>query len=358
MNRLRVLIVSGMWPSEREPDYGAFVRTFAGALAARPGIEVDVAGLTERRSGRLRTPAKYAGLTADAIRRARRSDVVWGHFLFPAGAAAAIAGRLTGRPWVLTAHGGDVANLDRSGVARATRLALRGASEVTAVSDWLATRLAQWTDDGRDVAVVSMGVDLSRFRPSPRDEARAALGLDPSHPLVLAVGGLTERKNPLGLIRALGRLRATGTPARLAFVGDGPLAARMRAEIAALGLDDVVTLAGALPADGVARWMAACDVLALVSRPEPFGVVALEALACGRPVVVTGDGGTPEILAPDPTVGEVVDPGDPGDIGAGITTVLARGVESERCRAVASEHDVGRRAEEMAGILARASGRI
>ena len=182
---------------------------------------------------------------------------------------------------------------------------------MTAVSDWLATRLAPVAGADREIDVVSMGVDLARFRPIPREEAREGLGREAAGPLLLAVGGLTERKNPLTLVRALALLREGGLPARLAFVGDGPLAGPLRAEVAAHGLEAVVTLTGALSSEAVAHWMAACDVLALVSRPEPFGVVALEALATGRPVVVTDDGGTREILTPDPGVGRVVDPGDP-----------------------------------------------
>ena len=99
MSPLRVLIVTGMWPSEEEPDYGAFVRTFAGALARRPGVEVDVAAITSRRSGAVRTPAKYAHLAAGATRRARRADVIWGHYLFPAGGRGR-DGRTPGGPAV------------------------------------------------------------------------------------------------------------------------------------------------------------------------------------------------------------------------------------------------------------------
>ena len=352
-----MLVVSGMWPSPAAPDYGTFVRTFASALAERPDVEVEVGAITTRRAGPVRTPVKYAVLAGRALSRARRADVVWGHYLVPAGAVAAGAGALARRPWVLTAHGRDVANLDRAPVRAATRAALGGAAAVTAVSQWLATRLAAGAGYRGPIEVVNMGVDLRRFCPAPRAEARRELSITADGPLVLAAGGLTERKNPLTLVRAVARLRSSGTPARLAFVGDGPLAGAVREAAAEAGIGDAVTLAGAVPADGVARWMAACDVLALVSRPEPLGVVALEALAAGRPVVVTAEGGTPEILAADPGAGEVVDPGDPGSIAAGIARVLARPPGPERCRAVAEGHDVARRAEQMATILARAAGR-
>lgn len=354
---LRVLIVTGMWPSVDEPDYGAFVRTIAGALAEQPDVEVDVAAVTTRASGRLQTPIKYAGLSAGTLRRARRADVLWGHFLVPAGAVTALAGRIARRPWVLTAHGGDVANLERSSVRRASRMALRGAAATTAVSEWLRDRMNGYGISEGPVDVVNMGVDLGRYAPRSKSTSRTELGIADDAPLVLAVGGLTPRKNPLALLEAVAQLRASGTAARLAFVGGGPLDRAVRAEASARGLSDSVTLTGPLSAPDVARWMGASDLLALVSRPEPLGVVALEALASGRPVVVTSDGGTREILASDPGVGAVVDPTRVGDIASAIGTTLNAPATPERCRAVAQVHDVAVRAGEMAEILARAAGR-
>ncbi len=132
---------------------------------------------------------------------------------------------------------------------------------------------------------------------------------------MIAVGGLTDRKNPLGLLQAFARLHAVRPDARLALVGDGPLARAVDVGVARMGLGDAVVRTGALPHDEVADWVAACDMLALVSRVEPLGVVALEALAGGRPVVATRIGGTREVV-PDPRAGRVVDPLDPAAIAA------------------------------------------
>ncbi len=109
---------------------------------------------------------------------------------------------------------------------------------------------------------------------------------------MLAVGGLTARKDPLTLLQAFARVRAERPDARLALVGDGPLAGAVRAGAARLGLADALTMPGALPHEAVPAWFAACDLLSVVSRVEPLGQVALEALASGRPVVATAVGGT------------------------------------------------------------------
>ena len=167
------------------------------------------------------------------------------------------------------------------------------------------------------VHVVNMGVDMARFTPGDRGAARERLGLDRDAPLVLALGGLTDRKNPIGLLQALARVRGVRPDARVAFVGDGPLAARGgRRARRGLGLEGAVIRTGALPHERVADWVAACDMLAMVSRVEPLGVAALEALAGGRPVVATRVGGTREVV-PDPGAGRVVDPLDPAAIAGG-----------------------------------------
>jgi glycosyltransferase involved in cell wall biosynthesis len=341
-----------MWPGPADPDYGAFVADMCAALKLR-GIDVDPVAIDRRAHGPLRTPAKYASLTARAVRHARRADVIYAHYLFPTGAAADVAARAAGIPFVLTAHGQDVRNLARTSVRRATAGPLRRAAGVIAVSEHLAGELRATGLALPPVDVVDMGVDLERFLPGDRRAARERLGLDPAGPLVLAVGGLTDRKNPLGLLQAFARVRAERPDARLAYVGDGPLAAALDAGVRRLGLGGAVARPGALPHDGVADWVTACDVLAIVSRVEPLGVAALEALAAGRPVVATRVGGTREVV-PDPEAGRVVDPSDPWAIARAVLDVLADPPPPAACRAAAEPHGIDLQAAKVDAILRRA----
>ena len=129
---MRVLLVSQMYPGPDDPDLGVFVAQLASALERR-GHEVDRAVLDRRAGGKRR----YLEL-ARAARRAARPDVVYAHFLVPAGLIAALAQRA---PLVLTAHGRDVRNVGAiPGVRAATRFAVRRASAVIAVSDYLRAR--------------------------------------------------------------------------------------------------------------------------------------------------------------------------------------------------------------------------
>jgi glycosyltransferase involved in cell wall biosynthesis len=342
-----------MWPGPRDPDYGAFVADMCAALEAR-GVAVEAVAIDRRAGGPARTPAKYAALAARAARRSREADVIYAHYLFPTAAAAAVAARAGGIPWVVTAHGQDVRNLDRPVVRRATSAALRGASGVIAVSRHLADALRGSGLELPPVHVVNMGVDLSRFVPQDRGAARARLRLAADGPLILAVGGLTERKNPLGLLQAFARLRARRPDARLAFVGDGPLAAAVDAGTRRLGLGPAVIRTGALAHAAVGDWVAACDVLAIVSRVEPLGVAALEALAGGRPVVATRVGGAREVV-PVPRAGRTVDPLDPGAIARALLAVIEDPPTPEACRRAAEPHALARQAAKVEAILGAAA---
>lgn len=343
---LRIMCLSNMYPGPGDPDYGAFVEVMCDALE-RLGHQVTRVVIDSRAHGPLRTPAKYLGLARRAVERTRGVDVVYAHYLFPTGAIAAICGRLLGRPWVVTAHGQDVRNLASPRLRLLSAPGVARAAAVVCVSRYLEQELRAAGLDLPQVHVVNMGVDLERFAPGDRDAARSRLGL-PSGPLVLAVGGLTERKNPLRLLQAFTRVRAVHPTARLAYVGDGPLRDAIAAGARRLGVETGVTMAGAVPNAAVADWMAACDVLALTSLVEPLGIVALEALASGRPVAATAIGGAAEVVGDS---GALVDPLDPASIADGVLRLLADTPSPETCRAAATIHGVDRQAERVAAIL-------
>jgi glycosyltransferase involved in cell wall biosynthesis len=348
---LRILCLTNMYPGPDAPDYGAFVRDMCDALEDR-GHEVRRAVIDSRARGPLRTTGKYAGLGRTAAANARWSEVIYAHYLFPTGAIAAAAGRVARRPWILTAHGGDVANLDRTSIRTATAAGLAGASAVIAVSDYLAGRLRASGLALPPMYVANMGVNMAEFTVRNRTAARTRLGLAAAGPLVLAVGGLTERKDPLTLLLAFARLRETHPDARLAFVGDGPLRNSILQGVERLALHGSVILTGAIAHDAVGDWMAASDLLALVSRTEPLGVVVLESLASGRPVVATREGGAREVLPPD--CGALIPPGNPLAIADALREVLARTPSPHACRAAANHNSLASQAAIVESVLAGA----
>ena len=304
----------------------------------REGHAVSRAVLDRRGVSRLH----YARLAGRAVGEARRSrpDVVYAHFLVPAGLAGALAARAARRPLVVTAHGQDVANVGMiPGIAAATRFTVRHCRAVVAVSDYLRRELLRKLPEaaGR-IHVVDCGVDLERFRGRDADEARRKLGWAGEGPFYLCVGSLIERKNVIRLAEAFARL-GRGT---LAFVGDGPLRARLEGR-------ERVKLAGRVPHEAVADWIAACDVLVQPSLIEPFGQALLEAMASERSVVATRVGGPPEFVVLG--AGVLVDPTSVDSIEEGLRVAERLPRPNPVARAEAAKHDVTLQARRIAEIL-------
>jgi glycosyltransferase involved in cell wall biosynthesis len=337
---VRILVVTQMWPSAEQPDLGSFLVPLTREIEAL-GHEVEVSSISQRGGSR----SKYLRLARDARAAARRfrPEVVFAHFLFPAGAAGALAARSAAAPLVVMAHGQDVANLGRiPGITGATRWVLRRSSAVIANSRWLADRLTQMVPSAEPkLEVADCGVDLDAFSPRPAAEARRELDWDGDGPAFLCVGSLIERKNVVQLADAFGSLGR----GRLAFVGDGPLRGALE------GRRDV-RLAGRVPQSEVPRWLAACDVLCQPSLIEPFGQATLEAMAMERNVLATSNGGPPEFVTRES--GVLVDPQDPGALGPAMELASTMPTPNPAARQAAAEHDVKRQADRMAAVLERA----
>ncbi|MCB0874816.1 MAG: glycosyltransferase [Solirubrobacterales bacterium] len=340
---MRIQLVTQMWPSPENPDLGSFLVPLAGEFERR-GHDVEVSAIS-RRGG---APTKYARLLGAAIADARRMrpDVVFAHFLFPAGAAG-IAASVAGRcPLVVMAHGTDVANLTEiRGVRAATGPVVRRASAVISNSRWLAERLAASIPAAAaKTEIADCGIDLEAFAPGDAGAARRELGWEGDGPAFLCVGSLIERKNVTALADAFSKLGR----GRLAFVGDGPLRSRLE------GLPGV-RVVGRIPQSEVPRWVAACDVLCQPSLIEPFGQATLEGMAMERSVVATANGGPPEFVPPE--AGVLVDPGDPGALLAALERAAAMPSPNPAAREAARRHDVKVEAAKMLEVLERAVAR-
>ena len=329
---VRILLVSQMYPGPEDPDLGVFVQGMERALAAR-GHELARAVVDRRNGGKLR----HLELARRARKAARafRPDVVYAHFLVPAGLAAALSSRA---PLVVTAHGQDVANAATSrAIRRATRWVCRRAVAVVAVSGYLRDELERAVPEARGkTEIVDCGVDLERFALAPAPAGP---------PSYLCVGTLTERKNVIRLADAFDEL-ADGA-ATLTFVGDGPLRGRLEGRRG-------VSLVGAVPNDEVRTHIAAARVVCQPSLVEPFGQALLEAMAMGRSVVATRIGGPVELVPEG--AGVLVDPLDVSAIAEGLVAAAGLPCPNPAARAAAECHDVRRQAERVEQILERVVG--
>jgi glycosyltransferase involved in cell wall biosynthesis len=326
---MRILLVSQMYPGPRDPDLGTFVAQIERALRER-GHQLELAVLDRRAGGKRR----YLEL-ARRVRRARKPDVVYAHFLVPTGL---IASRVDS-PLVVTAHGRDVRNVGTlPGVAMLTRRVVTRASAVIVVSDYLRRELETKVPAARGKThVIHSGVDLELFSPGGQPTSDR---LD--SPAFLCVGALSERKNVVRLAEAFERL-GEGS---LTFVGDGPLRSRLEGR-------ERVHVVGRVGHAEVPGWIARADVVCQPSLIEPLGQSLLEAMACARSVVATRIGGPPEFVRPD--CGVLVDPTDVADLERGLRAAAALPRPNEAARAAAAEHDFRRQAQRIEEILERAS---
>lgn len=158
--------------------------------------------------------------------------------------------------------------------------------------------------DTRKVVVIPPGVDISHFYPIPKDEARAFTEIPLDHQNILFVGRIEPLKGVDLLIQAIGMMTRQGLVNReklsVTIIGGDPNVSRteMTHEMARLqdlrneyGVGDVVAFLGKRSQDTLVYYYSAADVLVMPSHYESFGMVALEAMACGTPVVATEVGG-------------------------------------------------------------------
>ena len=199
------------------------------------------------------------------------------------------------------------------------RQAMRRAAKLIVTTEtYAATSRAIWRFQPE---VIPNPVDFRRFRPDVDGSfLRGRLGLRPDDPVVLLVGRVVAHKGIEHLVEA-----AKHVPdAMFVIVGDGPLLPDVRRLAAEFGVEDRVLFQGKVPYRDLPAYYAACDVFVLpsVSRLAAFGIVALEAMATAKPVVVTDIPGVREVVT-DGVEGLLAEPVNPEDLAAKINLLLA-----------------------------------
>ncbi|MGH9230999.1 MAG: glycosyltransferase family 4 protein [Acidimicrobiales bacterium] len=285
--------------------------------------------------------------------------------LDPALPVGLVGPRLRG-PYGVVLHGAEVTVPGRLPVTR--RLlgrVLRGAAEVVAAGGYPAVEAERAAGRPLPVTVVPPGVDTERFRPldpEQRDKARARFGLPQEGRVVLSLSRLVPRKGMDVLIEAAARVGSTRADLVVAIGGSGRDRARLDRLVSRTGAP--VRMLGRVPDDELADLYGCADVFAMLCRnrwggleQEGFGIVFLEAAACGVPQVAGDSGGAAEAVA-DGATGLVVErPSDAGAVAGALAGLLddpdrrrAMGAAA-RERAVA-EFGYDRLAGRLGGVLA------
>lgn len=245
-------------------------------------------------------------------------DIVHCHWLLSNGLAGALAGGVRNRPLIVSAHGSDV-YLRNLAFQTANRIVLQRCSLCTVNSRGTRARVRQIHPEVRS-EIVPMGVYAENYgKHLASAEVRRKMG--DGDPQLLFVGRFSRHKGIEDLIRAMPGIRARLPGARLALVGFGPEERRLKASIAASGAAQAVTVVGRVAREAVPVWFASADLVVLPSvKTEGLGVVLLEALASGTPIVGTNIGGIPDIIE-DGETGLLCRSGDPADLARAVITL-------------------------------------
>lgn len=248
-------------------------------------------------------------------------DLVHAHFIWPNGYAAIRIKEKYGVPCLMTAHGYDIYDLpfrdDQWGTI--IKNILDHADAIVSVS---ASNLACINRLGTrtPVSVIPNGYKSDVFYPQNMQECRKHLGLPRDRTIILAIGNLVEEKGLKYLISAMAHLIKKRPDMLCVIIGRGGLKKELQYQIHSLGLDAHVTLAGGRPHTDIPLWLNACDLFVFPSIRESFGIVQIEAMACGKPVVATINGGSEEIVTP--SVGILVKREDAAILAGAISLAL------------------------------------
>ena len=350
---MRILIVTSQFPIAGEPTRGrpilqtvrelskvATVRVvspvatyprwakprsylFRAAASESPVADCDVEYVTYPALPIVSRPFNgMLGATAiEPVVRRFAPDVLLAYWLYPDAWSAMRVARRLGVPLVAGARGSDIRV--RDALSRyLTRHVVAAADRLLVVSADLG-RLAA-SDYGADPArirVIPNGCDAATFHQRDRAEARRNLGVAMDAELIVYVGRLVAEKGLRELLDAMRMIAEAHPRSELVLIGDGPMRGELDNAIGA-DLRGRVRQTGALPAETVAIWMAAANLVTLPSYSEGHPNVLVEALACGRPVVTTPVGGVPEVV--DETCSILVPPRDSAALAHGLSEALGR----------------------------------
>jgi len=393
----RVLLLSWEYPPVIEGGLARHVRKLAEALV-RQGVAVDVLtrGVGGRLDGGEPGVGELGGVTVHRVREPswprdldrfvawveRMNDdmlaagealaeehsysLVHGHDWLVEHASASLAERL-GVPYVTTIHAtehgrhqGWVHDPPQSHIHRVERRMARRADAVIVCSYYMRGHVADIFDiDERRIAVIPNGIDPNELRPAGDLEALRREFAAPHEKLVLLVGRLVYEKGFQLAFDALPGVIEKVENVRFLVAGSGTHEAELKAQAERLGLSEHGVFLGWIGDDALHSLYRIADLCVVPSIYEPFGLVALEAMASGCPCIVADTGGLREVVPSGERVGLRFHGGDAAHLGVMIERLLVDGELRDRLVMEASEHvlrfdwdDVAQRTRGIYGELA------
>ncbi len=281
------------------------------------GVEVERVPVMLRNSQNVATiwsMLSYVPLAIRAGRRLMRNDrfnVINTYFAVPSGPAGAYLSRSHGLPNVLCILGGDIYDPSKNlsphripGLKSVVRSMINGATRVVSESRDIQQKAVTLYGIEREIEVIPIGVTADPVKTASKPD----LGLPDDRLILVTVGRLVARKNLHQLLQVFQRAQEQ-YPAHLVLIGDGPEKPELLKTVSRLGLDGKVQFTGRVDDDRKFEYLSAADVYVSTATHEGFGIVFLEAMKCGLPVICYNEGGQVEFLR-DGVTGFVVELGD------------------------------------------------
>jgi len=218
--------------------------------------------------------------------------------VLPEGLVGWFIARLFRLPLVIYAHGEEITTWRKSRRLYPMRFTYQHADKIIANSEFTRGELIKLGVDAARIEIISPGVNLERYRPeNAKSGLRESLGMQPKQKLILSVGRLNLRKGFDQVIRVLPDLAGRGVEAQYAIIGTGEGLEYLKSLAEEMGVRERVHFLGAVSDEDLPGWYYACDVFAMPNREingdtEGFGMVFLEAAACGKPSIAGEAGGT------------------------------------------------------------------
>jgi len=305
------------------------------------GIDVHRAGYWRVRG--LTTISKCVALffKTTALSRRAKFDVVHMFHVLETGCAAYLMKRVLRRPLVITLAGWEtydpLLKLSKR-QAFIVRTVMKASDLVTAPSRFQAAA-GQRQGYKKDIVVVPHGGSIAGREIRERAEAKKRLGLE-GKKVILSVQRLQPRKGLTGLLAAVPSIVASQPEAHFLIVGEGPEEINLKAQARALGIEKHLTFAGFVPDADLPAYYSAADLFVLPTLYEAFGLVYVDALSFGIPVVTTENGGALDII--NPQNGMLVPVNDPEKLGRAAIAALGRSWDRKAIQASAKKFDWAR----------------
>ena len=364
MNSPKLLVFSSLFPSNKRPTAGVFIRErmfrvaqqipvivvspvpwfpFQGLIRYwqphfRPqpnryeeqqGVQVyfprffSIPGLLKSYDGFFMA----LGSLPTLFKLRKQFNIIDAHFAYPDGYAATLLGQWLKIPVTITLRGTEVPLSKMP--ERKTRMlaALKNATRVFSVSDSLKQLVVSLGADSDKIRVIGNGIDVAKFYPLAKTVARAELAIPKNAKVLVSVGALVDRKGFHRVIEILPTLAAKYPELIYLIVGgdspEGYIRERLEQQVKTLGLEKNVRFLGAYPSEQLKLPLSAADLFVLATANEGWANVFLEAMACGLPVITTEVGGNIEVVNA-PELGTVVPFGD----SAALLAALLQGFET------------------------------